>query len=55
MPNHELEPYFYLLGSFCQYIQLGMKLEAPKDVSGPSMTPKVTWGRLMVAFKVDTA
>ena len=47
--------YWRLLGIFCQYIQEGTKLEAPKDVSGPSMTPNTTWSRLMVAFSVATA
>ena len=34
--------YCRLRGSFCQYIQLGIKLDAPNDVSGPSITPKIT-------------
>ena len=32
-----------------------MKLEAPYDVSGPSMMPRVTCERLMVALSVATA
>ena len=47
--------YWRFRGSFCQYIQLGIKLEAPKEVSGPSITPNITWSLLMVAFKVVTA
>ena len=47
--------YWRLRGSFCQNIQLGMKLEAPYDVSGPSMMPRVTCERLMVALSVATA
>ena len=47
--------YWRFLGSFCQYIQLGMKLEAPNDVSGPSITPRTTWSLLIVAFNVVTA
>lgn len=42
-------------GSFCQYIQLGMKFEAPKLVSGPSMMTSDTLLRLMVALRVATA
>merc|ERR550519_2498841 len=42
-------------GSFCQNIQLGIKFEAPKLVSGPSMMVRLTVQRLMVAFSVATA
>lgn len=47
--------YWRLRGIFCQYIHDGIKLEAPKEVSGPSMIPRTTWSRLIVAFKVATA
>ena len=47
--------YCRFLGSFCQYIQLGIKLDAPNEVSGPSITPNITWSLFIVAFKVVTA
>ena len=47
--------YWRFRGSFCQYIQLGIKFDAPKEVSGPSITPNITWSLFIVAFKVVTA
>ena len=47
--------YWRLRGNFCQYIHEGTKLEAPKLVSGPSIMPKATWSKLIVAFNVATA
>lgn len=43
------------LGSFCQYSQEGMKLKAPREVSGPSTTAISTLVVSTVALRVATA